>query len=182
MREGSGEGPGCWDPLLVHQAQLFRQWSPTYGVPTWTPHGSPSGDELEELDARGIALVAGEVVEVVVREGRLEGLRLADGSVVRIDALAVAPRMVARSEVLGSLGIEASDLVQQGHVVGSHVAADPTGLTPTPGVWAAGNVADLRAQVMTAAADGIKVAAAINADLIQEEIVEAVQRQRALVS
>jgi hypothetical protein len=35
---------------------------------------------------------------------------------------------------------------------------------------------------MTAAADGVKVGAAINADLIQQEIDEAVQRLRALAS
>ena len=57
-----------------------------------------------------------------------------------------------------------------GHVVGSYVAADPTGATAVPGVWVAGNVADLQAQVISSAAAGLNAAAAINADLIAEDI------------
>jgi thioredoxin reductase len=41
---------------------------------------------------------------------------------------------------------------------------DATGLTSTPGVWAAGNVVDPRAQVITAAGAGSAAAIAINAD------------------
>ncbi|MDX6209063.1 MAG: hypothetical protein QOE24_1454 [Frankiales bacterium] len=168
-------------PLSVHQAQLFRQWSADVRLFTHT-HEAPAGEELEQLQARGIAVVPGEVVEVVIQGEHLAGVRLADGAVVRIGALVIGARMAARSEVLDSLGVKATDLVQADHVVGSYVAADPTGLTSAPGVWVAGNVADLRAQVMTAAADGVKVGAAINADLIQQEIDEAVQRLRALAS
>jgi thioredoxin reductase len=56
-----------------------------------------------------------------------------------------------------------------GHVVGSYVPADPTGATAVPGVWVAGNVADLRAQVIVSAAAGLTAAAALNADLIAED-------------
>ena len=41
-----------------------------------------------------------------------------------------------------------------GHVIGSYVAADPTGATEVPGVWVAGNVANLMEQVIGAAAAG----------------------------
>jgi hypothetical protein len=37
------------------------------------------------------------------------------------------------------------------------------------GVWAAGNVSDLTAQVMASAAAGVTAGAAINADLISED-------------
>ena len=47
-----------------------------------------------------------------------------------------------------------------------------------PGVWVAGNVADLTAQVITAAAQGVAAAAAINADLIAEETERAVANHR----
>ena len=43
-----------------------------------------------------------------------------------------------------------------------------------PGVWVAGNVADLRAQVIASAAAGLNAAAALNADLIAEDIRPAV--------
>jgi len=59
-----------------------------------------------------------------------------------------------------------------------YVPADPTGATAVPGVWVAGNVADLRAQVISAAAAGLNTAAAINADLIAEDVRRAVADHR----
>ena len=46
---------------------------------------------------------------------------------------------------------------------------DATGLTNVPGVWAAGNVVDPRAQVITSAGAGSAAAIAINADLVRED-------------
>jgi hypothetical protein len=48
-----------------------------------------------------------------------------------------------------------------------------------PGVWVAGNVTDLAAQVGTAAAEGATAAAHINADLVAEETRQAVAAYRA---
>ncbi|MGW7595473.1 thioredoxin reductase, partial [Streptomyces rubiginosohelvolus] len=48
-----------------------------------------------------------------------------------------------------------------------------------PGVWVAGNVTDLSAQVGAAAAAGATAAAHINADLIAEETRQAVAAARA---
>ena len=62
--------------------------------------------------------------------------------------------------------------------MGEFVAADATGLTDVPGVWVAGNVTDLTAQVVSAAAGGVVAAAAINADLIAEETRQAVTAYR----
>src|SRR5436305_8152060 len=62
--------------------------------------------------------------------------------------------------------------------MGEFVAADATGLTDVPGVWVAGNVTDLTAQVVSAAAGGVLAGAAINADLIAEETRQAVTAYR----
>jgi SAM-dependent methyltransferase len=51
-------------------------------------------------------------------------------------------------------------------VIGRQIPAGPTGAPAVPGVWVAGNVADVRAQVLPAAAAGLTAAAAINADLV----------------
>ncbi len=48
--------------------------------------------------------------------------------------------------------------------IGCQVQADATGRTAAPGVWVAGNVADVTAGVMQAASSGVIAAAAINAD------------------
>ena len=56
------------------------------------------------------------------------------------------------------------------------VTVDATGRTSTLGVWAAGNVADPRAQVITAAGEGSAAAIAINADLVDEDVRDALSR------
>ena len=56
----------------------------------------------------------------------------------------------------------------------------PPARPSVPGVWVAGNVADLMAQVVGAAAAGSMAGAAINADLITEETRHAVAARRAV--
>jgi len=104
----------------------------------------------------------------------LTGVRLTGGDVVPREALVVAPRFTARAGVLTSLGLETVPQEMNGHVVGSYVPADPTGATAVPGVWVAGNVADLRAQVISSAAAGLNTAAMLNADLIADDVRRAV--------
>ena len=50
------------------------------------------------------------------------------------------------------------------------ISADPTGATSVPGVWVAGNVSDLSAQVVVSAAAGLRAGARINADLVDRKI------------
>jgi thioredoxin reductase len=161
-------------PLAVHQALLFRQLTPDLVLFT---HTAPAltDEQAEQLAARRIRVVPGPVAGVEVTDDRLSGLRLRDGTVVAREALAVSPRLVARSRVLGSLGLHPT-----AHPlgIGESIAADATGLTEVPGVWVAGNVTDLMAQVVGAAAGGAMVAAAVNADLIGEETRRAVAAYR----
>jgi hypothetical protein len=51
-------------------------------------------------------------------------------------------------------------------------------VTEVPGVWVAGNVTDLTAQVGAAAAAGAMAGAHINADLVTEETRDAVRDYR----
>jgi thioredoxin reductase len=165
----------------VHQALMWRQWSADLTLFLHTGP-EPSDDEREQLAARGIAVVPGVVAGLDVDAGRLTGVRLADGRVVARRALVVSPRFVARGGVLASLGLEAAPVEMNGHVVGSAVAADPTGATAVPGVFVAGNVTDLRAQVISSAAAGLNTAAMLNADLIAEDTRVAVAARRRLLA
>jgi thioredoxin reductase len=161
-------------PRSVHQALLFRQWSADV---TLFLHRAPVPDpeQAERLAARGIAVVTGEVAALEVAGDRLAGVRLADGTVIAREVVAVAPRMVARAGLLASLGLRA---VEHPSGAGEHVPADPTGRTDVPGVWVAGNVTDLTAQVGAAAAAAALAAAQINADLVTEETDAAVAAYR----
>jgi thioredoxin reductase len=161
----------------VHQALLFRQWSPDLTLFQHTAP-APTDDELEQLAALGIPVVEGEVAAVEVTDDRLTGVRLRSGEVIPRRALVVAPRFTARVEVLTTLGLEPTEMLFGDHVMGSYLAADPAGATTVPGVWVAGNVTDLRAQVIGAAAAGLNTGAAINADLIAEDTADAVAAYR----
>jgi thioredoxin reductase len=145
----------------VHQAQLFRQWTDQVTLLTHTGP-PPTGTEAAELAARGIDVVPGEVAALVVAGDHLCGVRLRDGAVVPLRVLAVSPRMVADPPGL--------ELAEHPMGVGRHVPADPTGKTDVPGVWVAGNVSDLFGQVVGSAAAGVLAGAAVNADLIAEEV------------
>ena len=153
----------------VHQALMWRQW--TADVTLFQHTGpAPTDEEREQLAARDISLVTGAVAGLELDGGRRAGVRLADGTVVPRRALVVSPRFTARAGMLASLGLEAVPMEMNGHVIGSYVPADPMGATAVPGVWVAGNVADLRAQVIASAAAGLNAAAAVNADLIAEDV------------
>jgi thioredoxin reductase len=64
--------------------------------------------------------------------------------------------------------------------VGEQIEADVTGKTAVPGVWVAGNVADIVAWVVAAASAGVMAGAAINNDLIAEDTRLAVERAAAV--
>jgi len=155
-------------PLSVHQALLFRQWSQDVTLFAHTAP-EPSEEEYDQLAACGVAVVDGEVSGLEVIQDRLTGVRLAGGRVIPRQAVVVGPRFTARAELLAALGLEPVEQVMGGHTVGSYLPADPTGLTAVPGIWVAGNVADLSAQVIGAAAAGVRAAAGINADLVSED-------------
>ncbi|MFK4687587.1 NAD(P)/FAD-dependent oxidoreductase [Streptomyces pristinaespiralis] len=164
-------------PMAVHQALMWRQWSDDVTLFLHTGP-EPSDEEYEQLAARGIAAVDGRVTSVQVTDDRLSGVALESGKVIARQALVVAPRFTARAAFLAGLGLEASEQEVNGVVIGSHVAADPTGATAVPGVWVAGNVANVTDQVIGAAAAGVRAAGALNADLIAEETRRAVERSR----
>ncbi len=165
-------------PLSVHQALLVRQWSADVMYFAHTMP-RPDGEQARELAARGIEVVDGEVTSVLADGGRLTGVRLAGGTDVPREVLAVSPRMIARAGFLAPLGLVAAEHPSG---AGEHIPTDPAGRTAVPGVWAAGNVADLSAQVGSAAAAGTFAAAQINADLIAEETRQAVTGQPAAAS
>ena len=163
-------------PMAVHQALLFRQL--TSDVVLFTHTGPSLNDEqAEQLAARDIRVASGRVAGLEVTDDHLTGVRLDDGSLVARRVMVVGAPMVARSHVLASLGLQPTP-----HPIGlgEFIRADATGLTEVPGVWVAGNVMDLSATVIGAAAQGVMAAAAINADLVAEDTRRAVITRRDL--
>lgn len=153
-------------PMSVHQALLFRQLSA--GVQFFGNGAQIPAEELAQLAALDIPVLDGRVSAVESVNGVLSGVLLDDGRVVELDTVVVGPRMVARAEPFAGIGIEPTP-----HPGGSFIETDATGRTTVPGVWAAGNASDLSAQVGAAAAEGVRAAAHINADLVMTGVGEA---------
>jgi thioredoxin reductase len=152
----------------IHQASLFRQLTPRVTVLAHTPLPL-TPEQREQFGALGIAVIEGPVTGVEADDGGMTGVRLTDGSHVGLDALIVAPRMTANAELLAPLGLIPAEVRMGEQVMGTQIKADPSGATSVPGVWVAGNLANIAAQVITSAAAGLTAAAAINADLVAED-------------
>jgi thioredoxin reductase len=162
-------------PQAAVQALTWRQWSPDIVLFLHTAP-SPSDEHLEQLAARGISVIEGEVTGIEVTGDRLSALRLRSGQVIPRRALVIAPQFEARHALLDGLGVT---VMEHPLGIGHHVQADATGLTAAPGVWVAGNAADVTAGVMQSAASGVTAAAAINADLTSDDTAIAVGARRA---
>ncbi|MCL3859419.1 NAD(P)/FAD-dependent oxidoreductase [Actinotalea sp. K2] len=161
-------------PMSVHQTLLFRQLSDQV---TLFLHTMPDPDDeaWAQLAALDVQVVTGEVSELRAQDGELRSVALADGQVVDVDSVVVAPRFHARGDLYAQLGGTLVD-----HPFGEMVPADPSGRTEVTGVWAAGNAHDLAATVAGAAAAGVVAGGAVNADLVTADAQAAVRSRRSV--
>jgi thioredoxin reductase len=155
-------GPGS-----VDHAHLLRQW--TDDLVLFTHTHAITDREHATLDARGIAIVHGSVERLVVSDDRLRAVQLADGRTVPRAALFIRPMLRAHRD-----GLAAAPRCEEN--AGGLVRVDADGRTSVPGVWAAGNAANPRAQVITAAGEGSAVAIAINSELVKDDVDTAMRR------
>ncbi len=145
----------------VEYAHLLRQWSDD--VTFFTDTYAIDDSERVALGARGITIVDGPVERLVVRDDRLEAVQLVDGSTVPRAAVFFRPALRAHPHgPAEALGVQSTP--------DGLVRTDADGRTSVPGVWAAGNAANPRAQVITAAGEGSAVAIAINTALVAEAV------------
>jgi thioredoxin reductase len=151
-----GTGPGS-----VDHAHLLRQWSDDV---IFFAHTYPiTASERTALGERGVHVVDGPVAQFSVADDRLNAVQLADGGAIPRAAVFIRPALHARGDgLIESLGCNVDQ--------GGFVRVDATGKTSVLGVWAAGNVSNPRAQVITAAGEGSAAAIAINADLVEEDV------------
>jgi thioredoxin reductase len=150
----------------VRYAQIVRQW--TNDLVHFTPPCVLTAVERTQLLARAIGVVEGTIDQLVIDDADLlRGVQMRDGCVIPRDALFVPPRFVPNSGLLVGLGCDVD--------AGGWVTVDTTGRTSVPGVWTAGNVVDPRAQVITAAGAGSAAAIALNADLVEDDVRNAVR-------
>ena len=153
-------------PGAVRYAHIVRQW--THDLTYITSPDTLTAVDRAALLARNIGIVEGAIDRLVIDDrDELRGVQMSDGSVVPIDALFVPPRFIPNNALLVGLGCDVD--------ADGWTTVDNTGRTSVAGVWAAGNVVDPRAQVITAAGAGSATAIAINADLVEEDVRNAVR-------
>lgn len=160
------------DARAAHQALLFHQLSDQVTIlPGWTApaDGTPGaewepGEDAALLAAIGVPVASAPVTALSLDGTQVQAALLADGSSLELDAVVVAPSFVARTEIYEQLGGDPEE-----HPMGRFIPADPTGRTPVPGVWTAGNAQNLMAMVSASSAAGVQAGAAINADLALED-------------
>ncbi len=153
-------------PGAVRYAQVVRQW--THDLVYFTPPDMLTATERTQLLARAVGVVEGTVEQLLADDAdHLRGVRMDDGTVIPREALFVPPRFVPNTTLLAGIGCDVD--------ADGWVAVDATGRTSVPGVWAAGNVVDPRAQVITAAGAGSAAAIALNADLVTDDVRNAVR-------
>lgn len=151
------------EPMPVHKAQLFRQWSPD--VVFFAGEVELSESDRTTLEVLDVPVVTGSVARLEIEGGQVTGVRMEDGRVVEVDAVVVSTRMMARTAPFASIGITASP-----HPGGEFIESDDFGKTAVPGVWAAGNASDLSAQVSGAVAEGARAAQSMIADQMMADL------------
>ena len=160
-------------PGAVLHALLVRQWSDDVVLFAHALDLTPA--DREQLAARDIDVVEGEVARLVIDDDHLVGVALADGRVVARSAVFVRPRNVPHPDgLLAGLG---ADVDADGFPV-----VDRDGRTSVSGVWAAGNAVDPRGSVITAAGAAASAAMSVNADLVQADVRDAMAIADAVVS
>ncbi|KUJ54178.1 NAD(P)/FAD-dependent oxidoreductase [Streptomyces sp. MI02-2A] len=153
-------------PMSVHQALMVSQWSKDVTLFLHTvAEDELATEDLRRLAAAGVAVVPGEVAELVVDDDRLTGVRLADGTAHDRSVLFVAPRPVPQIGLFERLGAELNETP-----FGSYPVVDERGQTTVPGLWAAGNAGGFAEQVVNAASRGYRAGAAINGELLMTDL------------
>jgi thioredoxin reductase (NADPH) len=151
----------------AHLAALLRRYSPKV---TFCVNGTELDPaERRRLTAYGVHLIDPKVTRVT-NTPNPNTIHLNNGETVTCEAIFVAPRPVPHDAILTKLGA--------GKVSGL-VAVDSHGATDVPGLWAAGNVVNPRAQVITAAGAGSTAAINMTGWLLERDLSAAVS-ERAL--
>lgn len=151
--------------MSAHQAKLFSQLSEHVTYINHTPE-MLSAEDRQVLTALSIPIIDAQLESVDVdTSGQLDLLHLSTGQKLDMDAVVVMTRLQANAELYEALGG-----VLCANPLGNYIAVDQMGATDIPGVYAAGNVAELSAMVLAAAASGVSAGAGINYDLIAQKI------------
>jgi thioredoxin reductase len=156
----------------LHQVMLFRQLSDDV---TFFVHDAPepTDEQREQFDALQVTVVTPRVERLTVDGGQVRAVEIVGGRSFEMDAVVVAPRFIARTDLYEALGGKRMTMP-----FGEQIAADSRGMTEVQGVWAAGNASEIMGMVATSAAAGVMTGAAVHGDLATADLAQAVTEKR----
>ncbi|GED99228.1 oxidoreductase [Gordonia crocea] len=154
-------------PMAALQAQLIRQWSPDLTLFTASAAGThdPGPDVRARLASRGVAVIDTPVVEILGDDPTtISGVRLADGSVVGIDAVFASPAPRPNDAFLEGLHLDRAD-----NPMGNFLTVDGFGQTSHPLIWAVGNIVNPALTVPMSIGAAAMTGGMVNMSLITRE-------------
>ncbi|MDQ2844112.1 MAG: NAD(P)/FAD-dependent oxidoreductase [Acidobacteriota bacterium] len=148
-------------PISIHQAMLIPEWGPT----TFFLNGQPQSDEsaVAQLLLRGVTVEPAAIASLEGEGQSLSEVRLADGRVIPLNALYLAPRTEFQSSLADQLGCVTDD-----GPFGKVIRTDEAKLTTVPAVYAAGDIARVPHNATWASADGVTAGMAVHRSLVFE--------------
>jgi len=150
-------------PMSAHQAAMIPDWGPT----TLFTQGrfEPDDEQRALLDARSVTIERSPVTALLGDAPDLAAARLADGRVVPLNALFVAPAQRMTSPLAERLGCEFDE-----GPLGPIIRADAWKATTVPGVFAAGDAARPMQNATLASADGVLAGVGAHQALIHDAL------------
>nr|WP_201470744.1 NAD(P)/FAD-dependent oxidoreductase [Microbacterium hydrocarbonoxydans] len=145
-------------PDIADRARLISRWTENLTVFTLGADVVSAADE-GELAASGVAVLRQPITELVGDRGRLEAIRLIDGTVVDVEGGFVRPEWQTDLSFLRDF---TPSVDADGHLV-----TDRSGRTDVPGLYAAGDAAiPGPQQLIVAAGAGARVASVMVQDAV----------------
>lgn len=126
-----------------------------------------SAEDARSLAAMGVQVVSGTAVRLQTADDALSAVVLADGRLVPCRAVFCEPGASVDPRLAGTPGCRRD--------ADGCIETDAEGRTGADRVWAVGNVTDPSSQVVAAAGDAYRLAVALNAELLEEDIAAAVR-------
>ncbi len=147
-----------------HFIQTIYNWSKDLVVCT---NGTvfQNTEQKDLLHRKGIKIIENRIKNFVGENGQMEKILFENGKSVSRKGGFVMPQLVQSSDFGKQLGCQYNSL--------GGIAIDSFGRTNIPGVYAAGDASVIApAQLIIAAAEGVRAAAGVNTDLTQKEFLE----------
>jgi len=146
---------------IFHTAKLLLNWSKDLLVCT-NGQSSLAEDQKLQLLTKGIAINEQPIASFVGQNGQLNHLRFVDGTEILRTGGFVTPKFVPSAPFGEQLGCEKTEL--------GGIRTDEKGRTSIPGLYAAGDASYfMPSQLVFAAADGSRIAMAVNMELTEED-------------